>query len=297
MIILCADDFGLTAGVSRAIAHLCHERRLSAASALVTFDDWPDQAQSLQELRATTAIGLHLNLTLGRPQLPAENATYLDGSGAFLSLTKLIARALTRRLDINQIQLECSAQITAFRNATGYLPDFVDGHQHVHALPVVRQGVLAAIAEQHWLQRPLLRSPLRQPDMGSLGLTTTLKARTADWLARGYDHDLSRAGLPYNDTFAGFSAFSAGHYADELEAALQSGKSSEKGTSVQRRCHLVMCHPGYVDDALARSGDPVVEQRQEEFDALMSSDQLPERIWQPVRGQDGAINWFEAIGR
>ena len=50
MIILCADDFGLTDGVSRAIIELCHARRLSATSALVTFDDWATQAQRLHEL-------------------------------------------------------------------------------------------------------------------------------------------------------------------------------------------------------------------------------------------------------
>ncbi len=297
MIILCADDFGLTDGVSRAIIELCHARRLSATSALVTFDDWATQAQRLHELRPSTAIGLHFNLTLGRPRLMTEKATHLDPSGAFLPLPMLILRALNRRLDEDQIRKECSAQIATFHSATGAFPDFIDGHQHVHVLPVVRHGVLAAIAEHDWPQKPLIRSPLLRQSRARLGLTTALKAQAVGWLARGCDRELRKAGLPSNDTFAGFSAFAAGRYAKELEVALNGGGARDQGPEAQPDCHLVMCHPGYVDDALASSGDSVIEQRKEEFDTLMASDHLTERIWQPTRNGNGAINWFEAMGR
>lgn len=297
MIILCADDFGLTDGVSRAIVQLCHARRLSATSALVTFDTWPSQAQLLQELRPTTAVGLHFNLTLGRPCIATKKAAHLDASGAFLPLSKLVLRALSRHLDEDQIRQECSAQICAFQIATGTLPDFIDGHQHVHALPVVRHGVLAAIADYNWPQKPLMRAPLPQPFRARLSMATALKARAVDWLARGYDRELSKAGLPSNDTFAGFSAFVPGRYASELEAALDSHGACDQGPNARPNCHLVMCHPGYVDDDLANSGDPVIEQRREEFDTLMAREDLPARIWRPRRSDDGTIDWFKAMGR
>ena len=297
MIILCADDFGLTDGVSRAIVQLCQARRLSATSALVTIDDWASQARRLQELRPTTAIGLHFNLTLGRPRVATEYAAHLDTSGAFLPLPQLILRALSRRLDEAQIRRECSAQIRAFQLATGVLPDFIDGHQHVHTLPVVRHGVLAAIAEYSWPQRPLIRSPLVSPTRTRLAVTAALKAQAVNWLGHGYDRELRKAGLPSNDTFAGFSAFVAGRFATELEAALNSSRSCKKGAETRQQCHLVMCHPGYVDDDHASSGDPVIEQRKEEFDTLMASEHLPAQIWRPSRAGDGTIDWFKAMGR
>lgn len=283
MIILCGDDFALSDGVSRAIGDLCQARRLSAASALVTAPDWPRHAVEARALRPVAAIGLHLNLTLGRPLVTASRAAHLGPDGAFLPLAKLVLRALAGRLEVDAICRECSCQIQAFRDATGALPDFIDGHQHVHALPIVRDGVLAAIAEHDWLERPLVRVPAGGGARG-------LKAAAVGTLARGFAGALDKAGLPRNATFAGFSSFAVGSdYHRELEAALAAGGDG-KG-----HCHLVMCHPGHVDDGLRHSGDALVERRQEEFDALMAARDLPARIWHPERNASGAIDWARAM--
>lgn len=300
MIILCADDFGLSDGVSRGIVELCRARRLSATSALVTPRSWSMQAAHLRDIRPTTAIGLHFNLTLGRPQLTMQNASHLSRTGAFLPLGQLVLRALTRRLSMDHIRRECSAQIAAFEAATGSLPDFIDGHQHVHALPVIRHGVIAAIAEQRWNQQPLLRSPADRDARYAINSAAALKKRAVDWLTGGFAAELRKAGLPSNETFAGFSAFTVGSdYHHELEAALAQGERTTQDTHPRqaRSCHLVMCHPGHVDEALTSSGDPLIARRQEEFDALMAAEHLPQRIWHPERGDDGAIDWFRAMAR
>lgn len=300
MIILCADDFALSDGVSRGIAELCQARRLSATSALVTGDYWPDQAMRLRDLRPTTAIGLHFNLTLGNPILAKRDAPHQSKSGSFLSLGQLVRRALSRRLDIDFLRAECSAQIRAFRDATGALPDFIDGHQHVHALPVVRQSLIAAIQEHAWLQRPLVRLPSARGGGFSIKNRAALKQGVVEWLVRGFNDDLRSAKLPCNHTFAGFSTFAVGSdYRLELEAALAAaGPQTQRVEPAQpARCHLVMCHPGYVDAALTASGDALVARRQEEFDVLMATENLPARIWQPQRDSDGAIDWLQAMGR
>ena len=65
MIILCADDYALTEGISRAIGELAAARRLSATSVMVTTPHWPATAPRLRAHRGHLAVGLHLNLTLG----------------------------------------------------------------------------------------------------------------------------------------------------------------------------------------------------------------------------------------
>ena len=124
MIILCADDYGLSDGVSRGILELCRARRLSATSAMVTFERWQTDAALLCDVRETTALGLHLNLTLGRPLLAREGARHLDRDGRFLPIGTLIRRAAFRKAEpgrliqsLNQdaIYAECHAQISAFR--------------------------------------------------------------------------------------------------------------------------------------------------------------------------------------
>ena len=95
MIILNADDYAITHGVSRAIEQLAVARRLSATSAKVTLPDWPEAAKRIRELRDRIAIGLHLNLTVGAPAGPMPDAAPL---GQFPSLKTLLLRSLTGRL-------------------------------------------------------------------------------------------------------------------------------------------------------------------------------------------------------
>lgn len=291
MIILCADDYGLSPGVSRGILELCAARRLSATSTLVTGENWPDDATKLQQVRTTTAIGLHLNLTLGIPLVPHPSARHLDNAGRFLPINKLVVASLTRRLDAAAIQQECSAQIAAFLDATGFLPDFIDGHQHAHALPIVRQGLIAAIQAQDWTSPPLIRIPSNTASRFALSQMKPSKATIVNWLSKGFRTTLQNAGLPFNTTFAGFSAFSSAvDYRPELEAALIAYHPT-----AAPHCHLVMCHPGHVDEQLRTSGDPIIERRQDELDAILAYKDLPQRIWHPQRDNQGAINWHDAI--
>ena len=72
MIILCADDYAMTEGVSRAIGELAAARRLSATSVHGRpRAHWPAMAPAAAACTAAhLAIGLHLNLTLGAPLGP-----------------------------------------------------------------------------------------------------------------------------------------------------------------------------------------------------------------------------------
>src|SRR5262249_759423 len=66
-VILCADDFGMAPGISEAILSLAEGRRLSATSALVTGPLWPRYGPMIARLRNRVAVGLHINLSFGRP--------------------------------------------------------------------------------------------------------------------------------------------------------------------------------------------------------------------------------------
>ncbi|TWW61069.1 Carbohydrate deacetylase [Takifugu flavidus] len=49
-------------------------------------------------------------------------------------------QALERgQLSMNQVEVELRAQIKLFQDLTGHLPHHMDGHQHVHVLPEVRE--------------------------------------------------------------------------------------------------------------------------------------------------------------
>lgn len=142
---VCADDFGQGAAVDRGILTLAEQRRLTAVSCLVTPRRWQTAAPALRGL--PVAAGLHLNLTDGEPLSPALRCQWPQ----FPRLGALIAMAFLGQLPA-ALADEVQAQLDRFAEVRGAPPDFLDGHQHVHALPGVRALVLAAARQ--W-QRPV----------------------------------------------------------------------------------------------------------------------------------------------
>jgi predicted glycoside hydrolase/deacetylase ChbG (UPF0249 family) len=277
--ILCADDFGLTAGVSLGIEELAAAGRISSTTAIVTLPTWRAEGLRLAALRKRVAIGLHVNLTVGRPLGPMSD---LAPSGSFPPLNRLLLRCHSPRPPKpSEVASEVRRQIDRFTQVTGYEPDFIDGHQHVHVLPGIREGFLRAIASKFECRRPLVRDPSDTFVAIIARGYAVRKALTVAALARGFGAALRRIGFPVNEGFSGFSSFNpAIRYADELESYFL----------YARPLHVIMCHPGYPDDELARL-DPLVGRRSEELRSLLSTPGLADRIWHvgPDRQHPGPV--------
>jgi predicted glycoside hydrolase/deacetylase ChbG (UPF0249 family) len=275
-VLLCADDYALAPGVSRAIEELAEHGRLSATSALVTTPDWPEHGKNVAALRAHIAVGLHIDLTLG----PARGASRtLAPDGTFPRIGKLIRRALAGTVKPDDVQAEVLRQIERFVAIAGRLPDFVDGHQHAHALPNIRAGVLAALSEAFPSGGILVRDPSDRASRILARKAAVGKSLLIASLSSGFGAAARERGFLTNDGFSGVSPFArTTPFSEELARFF-----AEPGPR-----HLVMCHPGYVDDAL-RAVDPVVERRRDELDTLTSTAGLPERLWRPVSA--GGPNW------
>jgi predicted glycoside hydrolase/deacetylase ChbG (UPF0249 family) len=272
--ILCADDYAMTEGISRAIGELAAAQRLSATSVMVTTPHWPATAPRLAVHRGHLSIGLHLNLTSGRALGPMPR---LAASGTLPSLERLMAWASLPPLVRTEIRDEIERQLDRFEAGLRFPPDHVDGHQHVHVLPAVRGALLDAVARRYGGRPPLVRDPTDRLTAWDARSPARIKAMFVGLLATGFARAAGRRGLPVNDTFAGFSDFRANSsYVDELAAALR-----EPG-----RRHLVMCHPGRPDAEGARI-DPIADRRPMEYDALMRDVSLPSLIWRPSRKADG----------
>jgi predicted glycoside hydrolase/deacetylase ChbG (UPF0249 family) len=284
MIVLCADDYALTEGVSRAVGELAAARRISATSALVTSPHWPAMAQRLLVHRGRIAVGLHLNLTLGAP-LGAMPALAPDGLLPKRSI--LVARALLGLVDVAEIAAEIERQLDCFEKGLGFPPDHVDGHEHVHVLSGIRQPLFEVLARRCPGAGPLVRDPSDRWRAIVARGGAWAKAMLVGTLALRFSAGARRRGLATNEGFSGFSSFNVKvPYTEELSRALK----------VPGRRHVVMCHPGHADAELA-AVDPVVERRRMEYDALMRDASLPDRIWRPSRSPDGPpVDWSQACG-
>ena len=250
---LCADDYAMTPGISRGILEALDAGALSATSVMTTSPLWPEAAGLLKRHDGRVDIGLHLNLTLGSPLGPTHE---LAPTGRLPDIGTLIRRNRRRDLPLAEIAAEIDRQCESFVAQFGRPPDHVDGHQHVHALRSIRPLMLAALSRRGW--RPWLRNSAdrlwRIARRGNLK-----KALALSVISEGFARQAAGARFTSNDGFAGFSPFDPSRdYARLFESYL---------TAPGPR-HLVMCHPGYVDEHL-RKLDPVVETREQELRFLV----------------------------
>jgi predicted glycoside hydrolase/deacetylase ChbG (UPF0249 family) len=250
---LCADDYGMTEGVSRGILEAAAAGRLSAASAMTNMPDWPRAAGAWRAAAPPATLGLHLNLTLGTP-LGAMGR--IAPSGSLPAIGTLLR---TRDLPGVELEAEIERQIEAFEQAFGRRPAHVDGHQHVHVVPGVRNAIIAV------LRRRGAGMPLRDSTDAlwriALRRRFAVKAVTVALAGRGFGSSVRAAGFVCNEGFAGFSSF-------DPRADMSAQFASYLVAPGPR--HLVMCHPGRVDAAL-RALDPVTESREAELAFLLSS--------------------------
>jgi chitin disaccharide deacetylase len=260
---LCADDYGISPGVNRAIRDLIERGRLNATSVMVVGPAiGRDEVSSLQAAAATSprcAIGLHATLTA--PFRPLTMHFQPVDGGQFPAFPKLLRAGLLRRLDPEIIRAELLVQLAAFSELFGRPPDFVDGHQHAQLFPQVRDGFLAAVkqaAPDAWVRQGGRELPLAQ----RLG---TPKALVLDLLSAQFRKRADRAGIAFNPGFAGAYDFSR-----ETDFGALMGRFLDR----LPEGGLVMCHPGFVDDILV-SLDPLTTQREREYRFLAGEDFPP----------------------
>jgi chitin disaccharide deacetylase len=259
---LCADDYGISPGVNRAIRDLINKGRLNATSVMVVAPAiGRDEVASLQAVVRQSprcAVGLHVTLTA--PFRPLSlHFRPLDGD-MFLPFPRLLGAGLSRRLDPELIHAEVERQLATFHESFGRLPDFVDGHQHAQLYPVVRDGFLAAVKEKApnaWVRQARRNQPLfRRP--------VSPKAIFLDLLSMQFTQLASRAGLATNPAFSGAYDYSRRvDYGALMRTFLVD--LPEHG--------LVMCHPGFVDDVLI-SLDQLTTTREIEH-GYLASDAFP----------------------
>jgi predicted glycoside hydrolase/deacetylase ChbG (UPF0249 family) len=259
---LCADDYGISNGVSTAIRDLIVRGRLNATSVMVVAPSFTRaEARSLAILNSgapRAAIGLHVTLTA--PFRPLSKNFRPRPGSTFSTLAALMRSAFLRRLDRALIAAEIEAQLAAFATAFGRTPDFIDGHQHVQLLPQVREEVLAAAkrdAPAAWVRQ----CGNAQPAVSRLG---DPKGLLLDVLSRGLRARAEALGVPTNPAFAGTYGFRPNaDFARKFERFLD--RLPDGG--------VIMCHPGHVDPELIRL-DPLTDLREREY-AYFCSDAFP----------------------
>jgi predicted glycoside hydrolase/deacetylase ChbG (UPF0249 family) len=250
---LCADDYGMSPAVNVAIRDLVVRGRINATSVMVIAPNfYRSEAASLNILNAgetRVAIGLHLTLTA--PYQPLSRNFQPVRDGMFLSQQEIARHSFLHRLQREVIEIEISSQLQEFIAAFDRLPDFIDGHQHVHLFPQIREALLSVVkdvAPNVWVRQCGRIGPLHKRLADG-------KAIALDVLSSGFRRLANRYGVRVNPAFAGTYAFAKD--ADYAQIFPRFLRALPDGS-------VVMCRPGFVDAELQRL-DPLTTLREREY--------------------------------
>jgi predicted glycoside hydrolase/deacetylase ChbG (UPF0249 family) len=157
-LIINADGYGFTAGVSRAIEECIEFGTVRSLSANVNFKHAERLVQLLRK-HPELSVGCHLNPIVGRPVLaPDKVPTLLDENGEFFYKT-FTRRFMRGSIRLVELRAEMLAQVEKVRELAGIAFSHIDFHMGLHRLPrlyelfleVVRQSGVGRIRTHRYL--------------------------------------------------------------------------------------------------------------------------------------------------
>jgi len=265
-LIINADDFGLTAGVNRAIVE-AHENGLVSSATLMANGQAFAEAVSLAQSTPRLGVGCHVVLVDGAPLLPRTQVhSLLDRSGNHdgdlrfrEGISKFGALALLGRLAADEIEAEATAQIRKLQ-ACGISVTHLDSHKHTHLFPRVLRPLLRA-AKSCGIRA--IRNPFERIQGSQLAASPSLWRRWTEVgvlrsFARQFREAVQQAGIATPDGTLAIVA--TGALNDRLLRLMV--ENLPEGT------WELVCHPGYNDADLQGIRTRLRQSREQELRIL-----------------------------
>lgn len=271
-LILNADDFGLTAGVNRAILEL-HRAGVLTSASLMARAAATDEAMELARAKPSLGVGCHVVLVDGKPVLGAQNLpTLLDlRTGRFHpTLGVFLKLLLTGRIRSSEIEAETTAQINLL-HAKGLRLTHIDTHKHAHMFPAVLRPVLRAAraAGIRAVRNPFEPAWSRRVTHGAPWIRHA-EVRLLRLLEPAFRRIVAEEGFTTTDGAIGVLA----------TGTIDSKVVSSLLQSLPAGTWELVTHPGYNDTDLAQAHTRLLASRETEREALSAVEQFPgiERI-------------------
>ena len=249
LISICSDDFGQNQSIDEGILELVRLGRLQAVTVFTESPGWVQRAKDLESFQNQIDIGIHLNLTEHFPNSDKKS-----------TLNKLLLLSHLRLVNKENVKSSFRRQIQLFTAQVNKLPDFIDGHQHVHAFPVINQALQEIIQEFWGENKNLYVRDSSKLDFNSDGFL--IKKLILALACGGLSKNIRKLRLITTHAFTGVYDFNP---KTNYRALVKNWLKTTQGPS------LMMCHPACnpkFDD------DPLHEARVNEFNYLSSDNFL-----------------------
>jgi chitin disaccharide deacetylase len=282
-LIVNADDFGLTAGVNRAIVE-AHNNGVVSSATLMANGAAFENAVALARSAPNLSVGCHVVLVDGTPVLPPGAIDTLlairsaEPDKFYSSLSAFAARAMLGGFDRDQLVAEVTAQIRKIQS-TGLQVTHLDSHKHAHVFPEILAALLRAarICGVRAIRNPFV--PLKAMRAKQFKRRRELfkrygQVRMLHTFSRQFLQRTKRAGVLTPDGLVGVIETGTREGPDD-SSGFSSGYSSllrQTLTSLPEGTWEFVCHPGYNDDALRATGTRLLASREEELRLLTSAD-------------------------
>jgi chitin disaccharide deacetylase len=241
-IIINVDDLGFSHAVNDAVVDLAQSNRIHATSFMSLGDIDYAQLQELQSHKID--IGLHFDLT---------------GLAQYGQLKQVLYKAYFGKFSEIELNRIIHKQLDLFESKIGCVPDFVDGHQHVHQFPQVRHALFKVLQSRYQIKIPIRNTKSFQSDFKSKiiyvlgGISMKRMLTKMHW--------------PHNASFGGIYDFSP-----DLAVIKKIWKKWLVEAPHQA---VIMCHPAKANHDWK---DDIYHARCLEYEWLMSDEFL--QLWQ-----------------
>ena len=262
-LIVTADDFGLTRGVNAAVV-LAHREGIVTAASLMTTGPAFESAVALAKTNPGLDVGLHFNLTEGRPASDPMDVPSLATPDGFrynhpLGLAIAIVQERVRVADLErEIPSQCERMLNS-----GLRISHVDGHKHVHVIPVVRR-LLGTVLPDYGV-KAIRKVIERMPGLRSLLFKNY---RTCAQVFEQYMFAKMVAAIWRQPPFVTPDYF----YGITQTGFLDFGAFANIVHDLKGGISELMCHPGYADAELDRMPTRLRSQRESELELLTSAE-------------------------
>ncbi|XP_051888235.1 carbohydrate deacetylase [Pristis pectinata] len=137
-LIVTGDDFGYCQRRNRGIMECFRAKAISNASLLVNGTAAKEAAA--MAIRNKVPLGLHANLSEGLPvcEQLRMGSSLVNNDGFFHGKMGIREVLKSGHINLSEVDKELRGQVDLFCEMTGFLPHHMDGHQHVHVLPGIR---------------------------------------------------------------------------------------------------------------------------------------------------------------
>ena len=237
-LIINADDFGYCPERNRAIGDLFKSKSISSTSLLVNGIEAENACRLADSI--DLPMGLHWNLTEGRPISKRQSTSLVDQRGLMhgkFGLRIKLDQGEIRREDLID---ELEEQIIKYRELTGgKLPKHIDGHQHIHIHPMVVECVIELMKKYQieYIRAPADRMLMKMKEKNVFYQEIFDQTQLAKKL---FDENQ----LKYPKYFFGMTTMGSSMTLTNIESCLQSIRSNSLVVAE------LMCHPGYPNNGI-----------------------------------------------